>query len=146
LRDPSSSDRLREIGVTRPVEVTADPVPHYARSAHRRQTSRSSRLQRVVVCPRHWYTFENAVPDEEAIDDMLPANDRSLDDIGARYGSDIVFVPYRTSRGDDDRVICDAIADRLQYPGIVRLQEPDPTVQGTLEQIASADLVIAMRL
>ena len=146
LRDPSSAARLREIGVTRPVEVTADPVPHYARNSHRKQTSHNSRLQRVVVCPRHWYTLENAVPDEQAFDVLLSAFAQSLDDIGARYGSDIVFVPFRTSPGDDDRVICDAIADRMKYPGVVRLQEADPTVQGTLEQIASADLVIAMRL
>lgn len=149
VRDPASQRRLQAIGITRPIAVTADPVPHYARSYGRpegRGRGQGHRLERIAVCPRHWFTLENKVPDERAFERLLAAFAVALDELGERYGSEVVFVPFRTSPGDDDRAVSKAIAARMRYGRVTVIESENPTVQDTLDTIASADLVMAMRL
>lgn len=150
VRDPSSKERLQAIGVTRPIVVTADPVPPYARRRGlpdaARRTGRGKGLKRIAVCPRHWFTLENKVPDEHAFEHLLRAFAEALDGISERYGSEVEFIPFRTTAGDDDRAVCAAIMAQMQSRRVTLVEKDAPTVEETLKRIARADLVIAMRL
>lgn len=146
VRDEGSRARLREIGVARPVEVTADPVPHLAAPYRRRRPRTRSGPLRVAVCLRHWYTSHNAVADEAAFERLLTALAGGLDDICKRHGGEVTFIPFRTAPGDDDRLVSRSVAERMRS-GRFRLVDGDyPTVDETLYEVARADLVVSMRL
>lgn len=154
VRDPASEGRLREIGVDRPIVVTADPVPHFVRHTMRSippaeraggdREDGAPILRRIAVCPRHWYVSTNRVADAAAFDELLSAFARTLDYAAEQWGCEVEFVPLRTSEGDDDREVCAAIAARMESPAT--LAAVAPSVEGVLERIASSDLLIAMRL
>ena len=143
VRDEHSAARLRAIGVTREIHVTADPVPWLAQR-HARRRSLPAR-PRVVVAMRHWYPYEFRVPDAEANERMQDAVALTLDDLVARRGAEVAFLPFRTSERDDDREACRAIQRRMRASSML-YDEANPGVEETMSRLAEADLVIGMRL
>ena len=143
VRDDYSKARLQEIGIDRPIIVTADPVPYLARK-YARLRSRPAR-PRVVACMRHWYPFEFRIPDEEINERMMGAVASTLDYLVEKHGAEVAFLPFRTSAQDDDRVACRAIQQRMRSEATL-YDESDPKVEKTMERLAAADLVLGMRL
>lgn len=143
VRDAGSAERLREVGLTREIIVTADPVPHLARK-HARPRGRAARL-RVLACMRHWYPYEFRVPDEDANQQMMSAVAGALDHLVEEHGAEVAFLPFRTLAKDDDREACRAIQQRMRSASTL-YDDPDPSVEMTMDRIAKADLVFGMRL
>lgn len=143
VRDEDSKLRLQEVGVERPIHVTADPVPFLARK-YARLRSRPSRL-RVVACMRHWYPYEFQIPDETVNEQMLNAVAGALDYLVEEHGAEVAFLPFRTLAKDDDREACRVIQQRMRSASTL-YDEADPGVETTMERLADADLVLGMRL
>lgn len=143
VRDAGSAERLREAGVTREVIVTADPVPFLARPWRSRR--RTSGGLRIAVCLRHWYSSQQAVEDSHVFERCLDALGEALDHLCEQHGASVTLVPFRTASGDDDREVGRALQRRMRGEATL-LATADPSVQETLDRLAEADLVIAMRL
>jgi polysaccharide pyruvyl transferase WcaK-like protein len=57
----------------------------------------------------------------------------------------VTLLPFRTVAYDDDREVLRDLADRVGT-GVTLLEDPNPTVEETVRLMATADLVLAMRL
>ena len=124
VRDPQSAQLLREIGVRRAVEITADPVWNLAPA-----TNIARESKRWVVALRSW-----PGADERAIPDIIAA----LRDAATAQGATLRFLPMQPGR--DDEIL----------NGLVQNDEKLETTGKTPAQIValagSGDLMIAMRL
>ena len=124
VRDPQSAQLLREIGVNRAVEITADPVWNLAPAAHERREP-----NRWVVALRSW-----PGADERAIPEIIAA----LRDAATASGKSLKFLPMQAGR--DDEILA----------GLVDNSEKFDTKNKTPAEIVglagAGDLMIAMRL
>ncbi len=124
VRDPQSAQLLREIGVRRAVEITADPVWNLAPAPGIARASK-----RWVVALRSWPDA-----DERAIPDIIAA----LRDAATSRDATLKFLPMQPGRDDE-------ILD-----GLVEADEKLSTNGKSPAQIValagSGDLMIAMRL
>ena len=142
VRDEGSASRLREMGVTNDVYVTADPVPAYVRRYRR---ARDGRGRRVGVCVRHWFETASEIEDPVVFSSFLGELARGLDQLIEREGAEVHFLPFRTVQGDDDRAIAEAVAKRMRHPAAL-VDGANPSVDETINRLAEVDLVVAMRL
>jgi polysaccharide pyruvyl transferase CsaB len=146
VRDLASADRLREAGVTRPIHVTADPVPALARRYRPASPPPAHGEPRhIVVSLRHWFSkgfeTEDAVAFERFLTELADALRHLIHAERAR----VTLLPFRTVAYDDDREVLRDLADRVGT-GVTLLEDPNPTVEETVRLMATADLVLAMRL
>lgn len=124
VRDPQSAQLLREIGVSRAVEITADPVWNLAPAP-----GIARKKKRWVVALRSW-------PDanENAIPDII----KELRNTATAAGATLKFLPMQPGR--DDEIL----------EGLVEADEKLDTNGKTPAEIValagSGDLMIAMRL
>lgn len=149
VRDEESAERLRDIGLRREIAVTADPVPAYV--AARRSPRPRNERPLIAVALRHWFVASNDLVDEAAFDRFLDALADALGTLAHRLGAEIAFVPFRTSAGDDDRRVGERVTERVRahYPDTrppLAFDDPDPSVEATLDRLNRADVVISMRL
>ena len=144
VRDESSARRLREIGVSRPIGVSADPAVTLG-AAYRRARSPDER-PRIVVCLRHWFKYGPALHDERRNARLLDSVAATLDHAVTEWGAHLEFVPFRTVDYDDDRRVMHAVADRMRHGAVVSHRESAPRPAEAAELLASADLVVGMRL
>lgn len=124
VRDGDSAQLLREIGVTRAVEITADPVWNLAPATgvHREQ-------KRWVAALRSWPgALEGAIPD------IIKA----LRDAATASGATLKFLPMQP--GPDDEILSGLVeaAEKLDVQGKTPAQ--------LVALAGSGDLMIAMRL
>lgn len=144
VRDESSARRLREIGVTRPISVTADPAVTLG-AARRRKRSPNDR-PRIVVCLRHWFKYGPALHDEPQNERLLDAVAVTLDHAVREWGAHIEFVPFRTIGYDDDRRVMHAVSRRMRSGEGATHRNSTPHPIEAADLLASADIVIGMRL
>ncbi|MEM1116389.1 MAG: polysaccharide pyruvyl transferase family protein [Bacteroidota bacterium] len=145
VRDELSADRLRALGLTREIAVTADPVVPLATSwRSRRETA--DRL-RVVVAPRALYTAASEVTHPARFEALLGAFAEVLDHLQEAHDARVTCIALRTRPGDDDREVCREIAARMQGGSRVEIvDDEDPTTHDILGRLCHADLQIGMRL
>ena len=124
VRDPQSAQLLREIGVTRAVEITADPVWNLAPAE-----GIAREAKRWIVALRSW-------PDanERAIPDIIAG----LRDAATARGAALKFLPMQPGRDDE-------ILDGLVASGEI-LETQGKTPAEIVALAGSGDLMIAMRL
>lgn len=144
VRDESSARRLREIGVSRPIGVSADPAVTLG-AAHRRTRSPNDR-PRIAVCLRHWFRYGPAVHDERQNARLLDAIAATLDHAVREWGAHIDFVPFRTVGYDDDRRVMHDVSRRMRYADAATHRDATPHPVEAAELLASADIVVGMRL
>jgi polysaccharide pyruvyl transferase CsaB len=145
VRDGRSAARLAELGVKREIVISADPAVLLARRAGRKVESLGSDPH-VIVCLRQWYTTDNRVEDPEAFDRVLDTIARACDELHRRFGARITFLPFRATRGDDDREVGASVGSRMENAGAWSAAPYPESPRSAVELIASADVVIAMRL
>ncbi|HEX6589371.1 MAG TPA: polysaccharide pyruvyl transferase family protein [Longimicrobiales bacterium] len=143
VRDEASMRRLREIGVTRPIGLAADPAVTLADA--RRRVRRWRDRPRIAVCLRHWFRFGPTIADPQQNERMLDALARALDFAVAEWDARIEFVPFRTAGYDDDRRVMRSVSGRMRHGGD-SIHQSRPTPERAAELLADADLVVGMRL
>lgn len=131
VRDQASADLLRDVGVRRPVHVTADPV--YLLEPRWYVPDRAGR---VVVIPRY-----SLAPAESA---ALAA---ACDHLVARHGARLAIVPFQTSYRAhyDDLPAAQALWSRMRERAFAEIVVP-ATTQEALRLISGAELVVSARL
>jgi polysaccharide pyruvyl transferase CsaB len=147
VRDQASADLVKSIGVTRAVEVTADPAWLIAPTPHERVRTLlreagvpESPAKLVAVAIRHWAIGV-------APDDWQARLAAALDELAA--DATILFVPFQAgTEGDltNDRAASERVRDRMRHAraaAILTNLESPSDVQGVF---SVCDLVIAMRL
>ena len=144
VRDESSARRLRDIGVTRPISVSADPAVTLG-AARRRNRSPNER-PRIVVCLRHWFRYGPALHDEPQYQRLLDAVAMTLDHAVREWDAHIEFVPFRTVGYDDDRRVMRAVSGRMRHGDGATHRDSTPHPVEAAELLASADIVVGMRL
>lgn len=145
VRDEESAWRLASLGLTRDVEVTADPVVALARQARR---PRGEHARPHVVCaPRVLFTGASEVARPEAFEALLDAFVEVLDHLRRTHDAEVTLLSLRTRDGDDDREVCRRIRDRMAHAdGAVIVDAEDPTIDDVMDRLSRADLQIGMRL
>ena len=123
VRDGDSAQLLREIGVTRAVEITADPVWNLAPAPLQRQS------KRWVAALRSW-----PGEDEGAIARIVA----SLRAAAREKGATLKFLPMQPGRDDD-------VLNGLVEPD-EKLEVAGKSPAQIVALAASGDLMIAMRL
>ncbi len=124
VRDPQSARLLREIGVTRAVEITADPVWNLAPAP-----GIAREPKRWIVALRSW----PGAP-ERAIPDIIAA----LRTAATSQGANLKFLPMQPGRDDE-------ILDGLVRDG-EKLNTQGKTPAQIVALAGSGDTMIAMRL
>ena len=124
VRDPDSAQLLREIGVTRAVEITADPVWNLAPAPG------------IARAPKRWVVALRSWPDAD--ENSIPNIITALREAATSQGATLKFLPMQPGR--DDEILS----------GLVEESEKLETWGKTPAQIValagSGDLMIAMRL
>src|SRR5262245_2115588 len=113
VRDDGSARRLREMGVTREVLVTADPALLLGRALARP----GGTAPLVAVCPRLWKAGGPDVDDPELQGRLFDELAAALDRLVREAGAEVVLIPFQARAGDDDRVVCRAVRDRMSEGG-----------------------------
>lgn len=145
VRDEASAERLRAVGVTRDIAVTADPVVSLARSWRSRRAPGDG--PRVTVCPRALLTESDRVTEPERAGRLLDAFAQALDHLQEVHGAHVTGLALRTRDGDDDREACREIAARMRGGDRMEIVETDdPTTDAVLAHLCRTDLQIGMRL
>ena len=124
VRDPQSAQLLREIGVRRAVEITADPVWNLAPAPGIARASK-----RWVVALRSWPDA-----DERAIPDIIAA----LRDAATSRDATLKFLPMQPGRDDE---ILDGLVEADE-----KLSTNGKSPAEIVALAGSGDLMIAMRL
>ncbi|MGE5235850.1 MAG: polysaccharide pyruvyl transferase CsaB [Acidobacteriota bacterium] len=136
LRDSASLELLGSLGVT-PAKLRLAADPAFALEAG--GTGRSREPGTISVSLRNW--DRNADPAR-----WTRVVAQALDRVVEASGSRVVFVPFQQLKGEaeDDAAICDRVAALMTRPAAVRRDLGGPGE--ILDQLASADVVLAMRL
>lgn len=137
VRDEASAQLLREIGVTRPVTVTADAVlamhpadPGIGRLLLQRYGS-GGVAPKVGVSVRYWGN------DTGYLTEMA----RTLDELRRKTGCELIFLPMQYP---EDMRAAAVVASQMREPATV-LREPYTTAE-MMGIIGALDLVVGIRL
>lgn len=128
VRDGDSAQLLREIGVTRAVEITADPVWNLAPAS-----VTPSEPNRWVAALRSWPSHDDS-PNDGAIAQIVTALRAAARDKGAT----LKFLPMQP--GPDDEILSGLVEDAE------KLDVQGKTPAQLVALAGSGDLMIAMRL
>lgn len=139
-RDPASAKRIRNLGVTTPIEVTGDPSIRIPKLLGLNPSIRHFDVQemKVYVSLRRYYV--NA--------QMIKALAKLVQFLVNKYNAKVNLVPLRTAWFDDDRVALNGLYDRLDrsYRQSVSLARRRPLVQEFTKNLASTSMIIGMKL
>jgi polysaccharide pyruvyl transferase CsaB len=143
VRDEPSADLARALGVASP-EVAADAAFLLSPAAADPITAQAeiedlptSGAVRIVVSVRHW-----------GDDDWIEALAAGLDELVEARDADVIFVPFQQSgRGlANDALMSTKVAARMRQRARRAVLGTESTPAEKLAALASADLVIGMRL
>lgn len=132
VRDVASRHLLREIGVSRPVTITADPVLVLGTDdvpGGFAVTGVSLPENYILVCPRRWR-------DDAYLAELVKALAQLQ-----RQGRKVVLFPFHQP---EDTAVCRDIAAKLPTGAIVL--ERSMTMEDTISVFDGAELVIGLRL
>lgn len=144
VRDERSAELLEEVGVREPIHVTADPVPALVRP-YRIEDPQSNSSPTVVVSLRHWYALKFETVDETVFSSFLSELATGLSRLVRERGARVLLIPFRTVPYDDDREVLSDLAQRMTEPSEL-VDGPSAGLDTTIRLMASADLVVGMRL
>lgn len=135
VRDRESADLLRSIGITRPIEITADPVFVWTRPASDGGND-ADRVPRIAIVPR--YSLSDR---ERSI--LARLCDRLID----RDDAEIVFVAFQTgfSPRFDDLAAIEDVRSRMRFGDRAQVRVP-ASPKEAIDLIAASDFLISVRL
>jgi len=139
-RDPASAKRIRNLGVTTPIEVTGDPSIKIPKLLGLNPDARQFDVQqmKVYVSLRRYYVTAQ----------MIKALTKLVQFLVNRYNAKVDLVPLRTAWFDDDRVALNRLYDQSDrsYRQSISLVRRRPLVQEFTKNLASTSMMIGMKL
>lgn len=137
LRDHASALELKQMGITRPAVVTADPVFHLEPAGE----ARCLELLRTSGLPEGKAFVAVSVRDWHDVGDFFPQLARLCDHLRAAHGLEVLFLLMQPSR---DRGATALVRERMDEPSYV-LDAPT-TPRELMGVLGQARLCLAMRL
>jgi polysaccharide pyruvyl transferase CsaB len=145
VRDGASLEILRDIGIQREIHVAADPALLLAETVETRRLDSRRPLQ-VMVSVRHWFSKGAFVEDEVRFARALESLASALRSVVNSRNAEVVLVPLRTARHDNDVAIADRVASMMACPERTRVLRDTPAVSTFIDMIDGCDLLVGMRL
>ena len=137
VRDETSRDNLKKIGVTKLITIVDDPALHLKAPKH--TPSKSTPV--IGMCVRQWY-----LDDPEKQTQLL----KKLSDIASSLvhslNAKVRFIPFSIGKDDDRVLMKEIVAGTEGTKSSITLSDSPHTVQLRLEEISNVDLLIGMRL
>ncbi len=145
VRDCSSKDILREIGVTNEIKVVSDPVVLLINiNADRIKDNLIS--SRVIICIRHWFSKGFYIEKPEVNENFIQSLSTAADFLIEHYNTKIDFIPFRTTSYDDDRIVVKQVVSYMKHKDKIYIHSSAPEVDEFIEIVRQSSLVIGMRL
>ena len=102
VRDCSSRDILRDIGVTNEIKVVSDLVVLLT-STNADKIKDNLISSKVIICIRHWLSKGFYIEKPEVNENFIQSLSVAADFLIEHYNTKIDFIPFRTTYYDDDR-------------------------------------------
>ncbi len=145
VRDGSSKDLLRELGVTRKIHVGGDPALLLTEASGPRSLPTEGGL-RVLVCVRHWYRHDFVTADERIFQSMLQGLAQAMDHLACEHGAEISLVPLRSTPIDNDVEVAERARALMGANTRPRVLKEVPSIAEFIQLVRRSDLMIGMRL
>lgn len=156
LRDQSSVDLLKEIGVTVPIVLTADPAFSYNYDSVSVYPEEKLRLPEkyVAITIRHWYDSHPFLP-AKISNLFMKNNDKAdryhkvmadiVDEINKKMGLPVVFISFLTDR--DSKVAKKILSNReYKCKNIILNSEKNFLPISLMQVIKKSEFLVGMRL
>lgn len=145
VRDRSSKDILRDIGVTNEIKVVSDPAVLLTNiNADRIKDNLIS--SRVIICIRHWFSKGFYIEKPEVNENFIQSLSAAADFFIEHYNTKIDFIPLRITSYDDDRIIAKQVVSYMKHKDKTHIYSCAPEVNEFIEMTKQSSLVIGMRL
>jgi len=145
VRDSTSKDILKSIGVKGEVKVVADPAVLLA-SGSARKIGDIPMSPRIMICVRHWFDKGFYIEKPEVNENFIRSLSVAADFLVEHYKAKIDFVPFRTASYDDDRIVAKQVISYMRHKDRTRVHSCTPEVDEFAEMARQSSLVIGMRL
>ncbi|MFC1934582.1 polysaccharide pyruvyl transferase family protein [Chloroflexota bacterium] len=148
VRDDSSRDILRDIGVMGEVKVTTDPALLFTDTNVREieDASALSKSPRIMICVRHWFDKGFYIEKPEANEHFLRSLGIAADFIVERYQGNIDFIPMRVTSYDDDRAAAEQVISYMTHKSSTQIYPLVPDADEFIKMVRQYSLVVGMRL
>lgn len=152
VRDPDVGERLRAMGVTRQIALTADSAISTEPASDRvddllREAGLDPMAPTTALCPIYLSDDHRSHYHEPVGDDTRERSYAALASLADRLvdaGRQVVFLPMHRVAPDDDREVIRSIQARMRH--MVPLLEPSEDPREVMGVLARMALVVAMRL
>ena len=146
VRDRNSKDILIDIGVTNEVKVVTDPAVLLANINASKKIKDISMSPRVIICGRHWFDKGFYIEKPEINENFMRSLGATADFLVEHYNAEIVFIPFRTTSYDDDRIVAKQVVSYMKHKDRTHIHSHAPWVDEYIEMAKQSSLVIGMRL
>jgi len=145
VRDCSSKDILRDIGVINEIKVVSDPAVLLTNiNADKIEDNLVS--SKVIICIRHWFSKGFYIEKPEVNENFIRSLSVAADFLVERYNKKIDFIPFRTISYDDDRIVAKQVVSYMKHKDKIYIHSSAPEVDEFIEIVRQSSLVIGMRL
>jgi len=145
VRDCSSKDILRDIGVINEIKVVSDPAVLLTNiNADKIEDNLVS--SKVIICIRHWFSKGFYIEKPEVNENFIRSLSVAADFLVERYNKKIDFIPFRTTSYDDDRIVAKQVVSYMKHKDKIYIHSSAPEVDEFIEIVRQSSLVIGMRL
>lgn len=145
VRDCSSKDILRDIGVTNEIKVVSDPAV-LVTNINTDKIEDNLVSSKVIICIRHWYNKGFYVEKPEINENFIRSLSIAADFLIEHYNKKIDFVPFRITSYDDDRIVAKQVVSYMKHEDKTHIYSYAPEVDEFIEMAKQSSLVIGMRL
>lgn len=145
VRDCSSKDILRDIGVINEIKVVSDPAVLLTNiNADKIEDNLVS--SKVIICIRHWFSKGFYIEKPKVNENFIRSLSVAADFLVERYNKKIDFIPFRTTSYDDDRIVAKQVVSYMKHKDKIYIHSSAPEVDEFIEIVRQSSLVIGMRL
>lgn len=145
VRDCSSKDILRDIGVINEIKVVSDPAVLLTNiNADKIEDNLVS--SKVIICIRHWFSKGFYIEKQEVNENFIQSLSAAADFFIEHYNTKINFIPFRTTSYDDDRLVAKQVVSYMKHKDKTHIYSCVPEVDEFIEIVKQSSLVIGMRL
>ena len=145
VRDCSSRDILRDIGVTNEIKVVSDLVVLLT-STNADKIKDNLISSKVIICIRHWLSKGFYIEKPEVNENFIQSLSTTADFLIEHYNTKIDFIPFRTTSYDDDRIVAKQVVSYMKHKDKIHIHSSVPEIDEFIEIVRQSSLVIGMRL
>lgn len=145
VRDCSSKDILKDIGVTNEIKVISDPAVLLT-NINTDRIKDNLISSKVIICIRHWFSKGFYIEKPEINENFIRSLSIAADFLIEHYNKKIDFIPFRITSYDDDRIVAKQVVSYMKHKDKTYIHSSAPEVDEFIEMAEQSSLIIGMRL